>query len=57
MCCCETRHGRHGNAGSKVCMGFWSKERKINALEDELKSMEENSADLKHLIEELKAEK
>jgi len=54
MCCCCNRHN---SINSRTCKRFWNKERKINALLDELKSLEERSEHLERLIEELKEEK
>ncbi|MFC1532540.1 hypothetical protein ACFL7M_04115 [Thermodesulfobacteriota bacterium] len=53
MCCWE---GQNRNARFQVCSNFWSKKRKIKTLEEELKTMEENTDEVKTLIEELKAE-
>lgn len=54
MCCCDSQNREVLHT---VCPSFWSKERKIKALEEELKTMEGNTDEVKRLIEELKAEK
>ena len=54
MCCCN---GQNRNARHTVCPNFWSKERKIKVLEEELKTLEENTDEVNALLKELKAEK
>ena len=54
-------HGHHGGGCSCGCGGhsgpvFWSKKRKIEVLEEDLKHLQERKKELEDLIKELKEE-